>query len=159
MAELIINLWAIYDGGTGLVYGLAGRAYNVDGDDEQKLTLLRALARTDHVTAKRYELPARLTVSFADGTERARVTTLRAVMDSKSGLFEDMFANIENELPPLTDFRGEEVASIKQKIPSDPLCVVTTLYEDENGNITPVVTDEDRAWVRQQERLRGREYT
>lgn len=159
MAELIINLWAVYDAGTGLVYGLAGRAYSVEGTDQQKLTLLRALARTDHVTVKRYALPGRFTVSFADGTEQAGVTTLRAVMDSNAGLFEDMFANVENELSPLMDLRGAEVTSIKQKIPSDPLCVVTTLYEDEYGNITPVATDEDRAWVRQQERLRGRQYT
>ena len=155
MAELIINLWAIYDADAGLVYGLAGRAYNVEGEDEHKLAILRVLARTDHVIAHRYQVPARFSACYADGSKQAGVTTLNAVGDPNAGLFEDMFVNIENELPPLMDFSGTDDDAIKQKIPEDPLCIVTTLYEDEQGNVTPIVTDDDRDWVRQQELLRG----
>lgn len=155
-AELIINLWAIYDAGTGLVYGLAGRAYHVEGNDEHKLAILRGLARTDHVTAHRYRLPERFSVSYADGSTQKGVTKLNAVTDPNASLFEDMFKNIENALPPLMHLQGLDVEPIKQKVPDDPLCIVTTLYEDEQGNVTPIVTDGDRDWVRQQELLRGR---
>jgi hypothetical protein len=49
-----------------------------------------------------------------------------------------------------------DIVDEPQKIPEDPLCVITTLYEDEQGNVTPIATDSDREWVKEQENLRGR---
>ncbi len=156
MSEMIINLWAIYDADSGLVYGLSGKSYCVSGDDKFKLSVLKSLARTDHLTAKRYEVPSRFQVSSLDGTVKKNVTLLNAISNPNANLFEDMFVNLESELPPAMRFSNGDVVEEAQKLPDDPLCVVTTLYEDEQGNITPVVTDSDREWVREQEHLHGR---
>jgi hypothetical protein len=52
--ELVFNLWAIYDMGVGFVYALAGKAYSANGSDADKLDVLKSLAATDYITAKRY---------------------------------------------------------------------------------------------------------
>jgi hypothetical protein len=152
-AELAINLWAIYDSGTGFVYGLAGRAYNIIGSDAEKLAILKSLSATDYLTTKRYQVPKRFSVSYTDGTVKEGVAFLNAVYDPHAQLFEEIFANIELELPPIPDFSDLECKSIKQMLPIDPLCVITVLYEDDDGVIRAIITDEDRAWVAQHQRV------
>jgi hypothetical protein len=156
-AELIVNLWAIYDSGTGFIYGLSGRAYFVKGTETEKLSLLHRLSATDYITAKRYEVPDRFQVIYADGSVQRKVTLLQTVYDPNSQLFEEMFKNIESELSQIPDFSGEEYRSVPQQLPKDPLCVVTILYEDELGNIRPIITDEDREWLAEQVKAHGRE--
>lgn len=156
MSELIINLWAIYDADSGLVYGLSGKVYNTSGDDRFKLDLLKSLANTDHLTAKRYQIPSRFQISYSDGTVRKNVTLLNTIHDQNANLFEEMFSNLQSELPPLTRIHNGEIIKEPQELPSEPLCVVTTLYEDEQGNITPITTDSQREWVKVQELIRGR---
>jgi hypothetical protein len=156
MSELVVNLWAIYDADVGYIYALLGKAYRVAGDDDAKLRLLKSLSSTDHLTAKRYEVPSRFQITYGDGTVVKSVTQLNAIADPNASLFEEMFANLEADLPPLMSVRDGEFVGDKQRLPSDPLCVVTVLYEDDQGVITPIVTDADRAWIREQERLRGR---
>jgi len=151
-AELIFNLWAIYDGSTGVVYALSGRAYNMTGTDREKLNFLKLAAQTDHVLAKRYRLPKRFGIVYQDGQEQEGVTYLNAVYDPGAQLFEGVFKQLESEMPPQPRLMDDQIIGIPQKIPHDPLCVTTVLYEDEAGNIRPIVTDEDRAWVVQQER-------
>lgn len=156
MNELIVNLWAAYDAESGLVYALSGRVYIASGDDESKLRVLKSLARTDHLTAKRYQVPSRFQISYANGSVKRNVTQLNAISDPNANLFEEMFGNLEAELPPLMSIANGELEEVKQRLPENPLCVVTALYEDEQGSITPVATDADRDWVKEQERLRGR---
>lgn len=156
MDELIVNLWAAYDAESGFVYALSGKVYRASGDDEEKLRILKALARTDHLTAKRYQVPSRFEVSYTDGTVKKNVTSLNAISDPRANLFEEMFENLEADLPPLIFFRNNEFVEVKQRLPDAPLCLVTALYEDEEGNISPIATDADREWVRVQEQLRCR---
>ena len=156
MEELIVNLWAIYDADSGLVYGLSGKTYMASGEDHEKLTLLKALARTDHRTAKRFEVPSRFQVSYADGAVVSKVTLLNSVYDPAADLFENMFNNLEAELPPVMKVVGTEAVEESQSLPEDPLCVITVLYEDERGRTTPIVNESDREWVAHQEQLRGR---
>jgi len=151
--ELVLNLWAIFDGSTGFVYGLAGKAYSVAGSDRQKLDLLKVLSATDHVTAKRYKVPERFSISFIGGRSESGVTYLNSVYTPDAQLFEEVFKNIEQELPPKFNISSEDYELIHQAIPKDPLCVTTVLYEDEVGNIRPIITDEDREWVRLQEEI------
>lgn len=148
-SELIFNLWAIYDSGAGVVYGLAGRAYAVTGTDREKLDFLKSISGTDYVTAKRYRVPDRFSINFSDGDTHRGVTYLSAVHDPSAQLFEEMFKNIENDLPPIPSFSDGGHAAVKQAVPQDPLCVVTVLFEDELGNIRPIITDEDREWIKQ----------
>jgi len=155
-SELVLNLWAIYDAGVGMIYGLAGRAYCLSGSDEQKLAMLRSLSSTDHVTAKRFRVPDRFSVQCSDGTVRMSVAPMQAIHDPAAQLFEEMFDNVAADLPPLMEGRGEEFVPRKQSIPAEPLCVVTVLYEDEEGAIRALVTDEDRKWSLAEEVRRGR---
>jgi len=155
-AELVVNLWAFYDSSNAVVYALAGRAYALDGEDREKLAVLRNLSRTDYVTATRHRVPSRFKIHDGSGAVRSGVCTLNAVADSNAQLFEEVFRGVESELPPLPDFSGAEFRAIPQKLPQDPLCVTTVLYEDEFGNIRPIINDEDRAWIDRQERAQGR---
>ena len=149
--ELIINLWAYYDSESKMIYALAGRAYSLAGTDKEKLSLLKALSKTDYITAKKYEVPSRFVVTFPDGSEQKKVTFMSAVYDPNSQLFEEMFINIENELPLTSDTSATEYKETKQKLAMDPLCVTTVLYEDQLGLIRPLITEEDRAWITAQE--------
>jgi hypothetical protein len=155
-SEFIVNLWAIYDCSTGCIYGLAGRTYFASGSDAEKLSLLRSLSATDYVTAKRYGLPDRFQISFADGTIKKGVTPTFTVFDSNSQLFEVIFKNIESDLPPIPDFSGEDFRAIAQKLPEAPLCCTTILYEDEMGKIRPLLSEEDHSWAAEQEAIYGR---
>lgn len=146
-SEIIFNLWALYDSTSGAVYGLSGKTYNIAGNDSEKLEFLKTASRTDYVTAKRYKVPERFSIMFPDGEVQKGVTYLNAIHDPNAQLFEDMFKNLEAELPPLPDFSGQDALDIKQTIPENPLCVVTALYEDDAGNIRPVITGEDREWI------------
>jgi hypothetical protein len=154
--ELMVNLWAVYDASVGYVYALSGRAYAVEGTDERKLMVLKSLARTDYVTAKRYKIPSRFAIHYPNGDVQQGFAPMSAVTDPNAQLFEEMFQNIEAELPDVLTMSSTELQNVKQVLPADPLCVVTTLYEDEQCDIRPIITDEDREWVRGQERSRGR---
>lgn len=146
-SELAVNLWAIYDAGTGFVYSLAGRAYNISGSDSEKLAILKSLSATDYVSAKRYGVPKRFHINYENGVVKEGFAFLNAVHDPHAQLFEEMFENIESELPAISDFSGGECKPVKQYLPIDPLCVTTVLYEDDDGVIRAIITDEDRAWV------------
>jgi hypothetical protein len=154
--ELVFNLWAIYDMKVGFVYALAGKAYSASGSAADKLAILKSLAASDYTTAKRYGVAGRFNVCFADGTVKRGVAPLQAIADPNAHLFEEIFKNIEAELPPVADVSGAEFKAVKQKIPDDPLCVTTVLYEDDHGNIRPIISEEDKQWVANQERIRGR---
>ena len=150
--ELVVNLWAIYVASTGFVYSVAGRAYNVFGSDKEKLLLLKSLSATDYITAKRYSLPERFIISFTDGTTKAGVTFLNAIYDSNAQIFEDVFKAIESELPPIPNYSSLTCEYTQLKLPENPLCVTTVLYEDEIGRIRPIITDKDRDWIAQHEK-------
>jgi hypothetical protein len=152
-SEFVVNLWAVYDAGTGLVYALSGRAYLASGTDNEKLAFLQQRAATDHATAKRHEVPGRFQVSFSDGTVQKKVAKLSAVSDPNAQLFEELFRNIESELAAQTT-----TAMVgAPKLAMNPLCVTTVLYEDDDGSIRPIITNDDREWVAAQERARGRQ--
>jgi len=145
--ELVFNLWAIFDANSGYIYGLSGKAYNISGTDSEKLSLLKVLSATDYVTAKRYEVPSRCQITFTDGSEIKGQVLPQAVHDPNAQLFEEVFRNLQSELPLLPDFSGSEYKAIEQQIPLNPLCVKTILYENESGSIRPIISDEDKQWL------------
>jgi hypothetical protein len=146
-SELVVNLWAIYDSSTGFVYSVAGKVYNTFGSDKEKLLLLKSLSATDYITAKRYPLPERFVVSFTDGTTKAGVTSLNVIYDLNAQVFEEVFKAIELELPSIPNYSSLTCDYTQLKLPENPLCVTTVLYEDEFGRIRPIITDKDREWI------------
>lgn len=150
-SELIVNLWAIYDASVGVVYFLSGKVYAVSGSDSEKLQVLKMLARTDYLTAKRHPVSERFSICGPGGQERTGVTYLNALEDGGYSLFADVFNSLESEIPAILDFSGDEPEWIKQVLPENPLCVVTVLYEDSLGNIRAIIDDDDRRWIQEQE--------
>ena len=146
-AELVINLWAICDIASGVVYNLLGRTYNVSGNDEDKLAFLHRLAGSDYVNAERQPLNSRFVIAHIDGSEKRGVTFLDAVHNTQSGVFEDMFEYLESNLPEQPMFTSTGLRAEPQRLPKDPLCVTTILCETDTGEIRPMITDEDKAWV------------
>ncbi|HBL53882.1 MAG TPA: hypothetical protein DDZ34_07655 [Syntrophaceae bacterium] len=53
--EVIINLWDYADEEQQIIVSLAGRAYIVQGTDEEKTALLQKLAVTDFVMTALYQ--------------------------------------------------------------------------------------------------------
>lgn len=147
MAELAVNLWAIYDASVEVVYALCGKVYALDGTDAEKLAVLKSLSRTDYLTVKRFPVPSRFAIVNADGEERTGVAMLNAVYDENTVIFNELFDVLEADLPALPDFTGAEFIWVNQALPADPVCVVTVLYEDASGQIRPIINDEDRRWV------------
>ena len=156
MAEIALNLWAYLDADSGLIYSISGRAYCMAGDDEHKLGLLQALSVSDSLSSPKHAIPDRFQVQFSDGTTKQAVTFPSAIRDPNAGLFTELMAMLEEDLPPVMAFRGEEVEQRKQIIPETPVCAITILYENATGEIRPIVTAKDLEWVKREEALRGR---
>jgi hypothetical protein len=137
--DLAVNLWAYIDDGTGMVYAISGRAYALTGSDEEKLAVLRKLAATDYRTAKRQGLPKRFTVTDGQQT-REGMTHPRVIRDNVADVYESVFRSIESELPPIPDFVTGRHRP--QRIPQEPLFLLTFLREDDEGNVTPITSKE-----------------
>ena len=144
-AELGVCLWAFLDLDVQLIYALAGRAYWLAGDDESKLKTLEELSRCDFQSVSRSKVPDRFAVISGDGTRRGGFATPRAVNDQNAGLFEELLANIEQQLPGVPNFRDGSL--IPTKLPADLLCVRTIVAEDAAGNCRAIVTEEDQQWL------------
>jgi hypothetical protein len=71
-AELILNLWYVYDD-TGLVYSLRARCYVGSGDDEEKLALLRHFAQIDYLIAQPFPVPERFHTTIVEGNTQKKV--------------------------------------------------------------------------------------
>lgn len=129
-SEIIVNLWYILHKPTGVIFGLAGRAYYAGGTDDEKVALLKRLAATDYLLATRFPVPERFEVNNISGCcsvdePNAPATTL----------FEEVYQELEGEIAMRLTM-GERVAL---KIPDNPLFVVTCLLENEDGTLTPVL--------------------
>jgi len=137
--DLAVNLWAYIDEGTGMVYAISGKAYALQGGDEDKLAVLRQLAANDHLTVKRQALPKCFKVSA--GQQRSEgVTHPGIIRDNVADAFESVFQSIESNLPPMPDFLTGHHRP--QRIPQEPLYLLTFLREDDEGNVTPITSQE-----------------
>lgn len=146
--ELVICLWAFLDADLQLIYALAGRAYRLRGDEESKLRILRELSRHDFWSVGRSRVPSRFAVTYTDGTERQGFATPQSVFDPSSMLFEELLQEIEEQLPPVTDFARD--TQVRQKLSDDPLGVRTIVYEDAHGNCRAIIDEVDKDWLLQQ---------
>jgi hypothetical protein len=145
--ELCCNLWAILDKDTQVIYALTGKIYALQGTDEEKLNVLRQLSLHDHQTTQADNLPERFTITGRDGLQQKRMTTIGTFYDPNSVLFEELFTRLELKLPATIDYQSAEPKEVPQKLPDDPLCISTLVIEDALGNRRSIVTDEDRAWL------------
>ena len=156
--EFIVNLWAFFDAGCGLVYALAGRVYCIQGTESELHGFLKQLSAADYATAKRYEIPDRFQVSTLDGEVFDKALPLQILQDPSARVFAELLRTLELELPPLPAVEGTEVRMIAQQLPESMASATTIVYEGEDGHSRAIRSREDLEWAREQERSRGREF-
>jgi hypothetical protein len=135
--EVVVNLWYLVDEETGLIYRLAGRAYVLAGDDEWKLSVLKALSANDHLTAQSFKVPKRFSVPDGNGVLEGFCSA--GVLDAfPFELYEEVLEHLQATMPTQASFEGNVPKAFRMEMPEDPLCVTTALIEDRDGVIRPM---------------------
>lgn len=139
--EVVLNLWA-YAGEDGYVMRLAGRAYVMEGDDEDKLALLRRLAKTDFLSAAWVKVPENFALNGPDGQKMRGVAHASMLSDesSHSFLFGPLIEELADGLPEQLRSIDGNYVGFKLELPQAPLTVTTTIIEREDGRLEPMVS-------------------
>jgi len=135
--EVCVNLWWFVDNDSGLVFHVSGRGYALSGDDESKLKMLRSLAVTDFHISEHHKVPQRFTLTSDHGTIPG-VIPASAINDHPE-IFEPVYQGIEKELHQQVRSVAGEYEFYTLELPKDPLCVLTCVVEDSDGNLTPMI--------------------
>jgi hypothetical protein len=137
--EVCINLWYFMDETSGVIYRTSGRAYALCGTDEEKLAALNLLAATDFHVAQVFKIPPNFKVTTPDG-ELVGATLPQAIRESHAAMFEPVFKGLDKDLPHQMHSRNGSPEKYKLNISENPLCVTTCVLEDEQGNLTPLIS-------------------
>lgn len=139
-AEIVLNLWA-YSDEEGYVQRLAGKCYALHGTDAEKLTVLRALAKSDFLSAHWEPVPNNYGLINADGHELLGVATTNEVLDlqASSKLFRALIDSLEVKLPSQVLCIDGGYRKFSPKIPQEPLMITTLVIEQGDGNLVPVL--------------------
>jgi len=142
--EICFNLWLVVDEQSRLVYSYMGRAYGFRGTREEKLRTLHALSGSDYFTVPKRKLPDRFSCITDEGTVKG-VATPEIAHDPASVFWRELLEILSKEIPPQTIwYRGskwlkESTIQTPIPVPEDPLCVITTLLENELGVMFPQI--------------------
>ncbi len=132
-AEICLNLW-FYGDDTGIVQRIAGKAYALKGSDDEKLTALRTLSATDHLTAVMDRVPARIVFKM-DGRSLEGACDSRSIHLMVDQVFGPLMDKLEKSLPVvLRDINGTYTKHT-QKLPVEPLIVLTAVHELPDGRL------------------------
>jgi hypothetical protein len=140
-SEVVLNLWAYADE-LGYVMRLAGRAYVMDGDDSEKLALLRELAKTDFLSAVWQKVPARFKLNGPDGKEMHGVAHASMLSDENShaNLFGALIEMLAAGLPEQMRSVAGQYIHFTLELPQDPLSVTTIVMELDDGRLQPMIS-------------------
>ena len=129
-AEIILNLWYVYDD-TGHIYSLRARCYVGSGSDDEKLVLLSRFAPIDYLIAQPFPIPERFHTTFVQDDTKKKLPVVHITsLESLGGpqvLFEEAYVALENQLP----------AQTKLGIGQQPLVCITPIFGDDEGEIGP----------------------
>jgi hypothetical protein len=139
--EVVLNLWAYVDEG-GYIPRLAGKSYVMDGNDEEKLALLRALSRTDFLSAEWCKVPSNFQITNPNGQTMTGIATASMLSDpiSHSHLFSQLLENLAKSLPEQLRGCSDGYEQFRLELPQDPLCVTTMIMEYDDGSLVPMVS-------------------
>lgn len=137
-----LNLWVYVDVQTSLVHRVAGRAYVIDGTDDQRYAVLNALSTADYATAETAGVPRRFIAvpPVPDAPSIAGAVHVNELQnpETMNAIFEPLFRKIEANLPSQTTFDGAGEPEVwKATIPDDALFLVTGLLEQPDGTLVP----------------------
>jgi hypothetical protein len=139
-AEIVLNLWA-YSDDEGYIRRLAGKCYALHGNDADKLSVLRALAKSDFLTAQWEPVPDNYGVIHLGHGEERGVATTNEVLDpdSHAQLFGALINRLEANLPEQVLCAEGQYRNFELKIPQEPLRITTIVIEQDDGRLVPVV--------------------
>lgn len=139
--EVVLNLWA-YAGSDGYVRRLAGKAYVMDGDEEQKVALLRSLSSTDFLSATCEAVPKSFRLMDLNGRLLQGVTlhSIIGIRAYHSRLFGPLMERLAQGLPEQAKKVAGTYSKFRMELPEDPLTVTTVVVEYDDGRLVPVVT-------------------
>jgi len=130
--EFCLNLWYhVHE--SGYVFHIAAKAYSLMGTDEQKLAALHTLAQTDYLTAYATPVPALFIAYNVNGEAIHGAVDMKMLHMATMKVFGELIDRIEQQLPPLIMWNGGEYKTVQQKLPGDPLFVLTGVTEPTPG--------------------------
>jgi hypothetical protein len=132
-AEICLNLWYYVDE-SGIVLRLAGKAYALAGSEEQKLAALHLLSGSDHLTATPGKVPPQFALDSEEGKMQG-VVHADAIFPNHGAVFGPLMDQIERELPKGIRSVFGNYEQFELKIPRDPLCVTTAVWERSDGEL------------------------
>lgn len=139
--EIVFNLWA-YAGEDGSILRLAVKPYVMQGDDTEKLALLRELSSTDFLSVSWEKVPANFKSTNPNGEVMHGVANASMLSDPNTHgvLFGKLLDRQEDALPEhLRSINGDYVR-FRLEMPEAPLCVTTIVVEYEDGRLVPMVS-------------------
>ena len=142
-SEVVLNLWA-YVTEDEQIMRISGRAYVLQGDDQEKLELLRTLSGSDFISAPWAKVPPEFKVLSPEGIEITGVAPASLLSDpaSHGHIFDPLLEELASSLPEqLYCFEGE-YKKFRMELPDAPLAVTTVILEHEDGRLVPMVSKE-----------------
>ncbi len=140
-AEICLNLWYFVDD-SGVVLRLAGKAYALTGTDDQKLAALHLLSGADHLTATHGSVPSNFRFASEHGELKGAIP-VSGIHQSHGDVFGALINQIERELPKCIRSVADNLEQFVMKIPANPLCVTTAVYERVDGELVARVGKRD----------------
>jgi hypothetical protein len=137
--EVCINIWLIADEDTQLIYRAAARGYALIGTDEDKAQILKSLASSDFHLAKQFSLSQYKTVIVdSQGEERQLVGLFVRDLDiNLPNILQTMCSELEESFEPQFIMTMQGPKKYIMKIPKEPYYVLTFIFENDNGVLTP----------------------
>lgn len=137
--EVCINLWLIVDEDSQLIYRAAARAYALIGTDEDKAQALKRLASSDFHMAKHFSLSQyKTTIVDSRGEKRQLDGLFRRDLDINfPNILETICSELEEVFEAQLIITEQGFKKYKMKIPKEPYYVLTFLFENDNGELTP----------------------
>lgn len=139
--EAVLNLWAYVDDG-GYIFRLAGKAYVMDGNDSEKVSLLRQLSKTDFLSAPSHRVPSSFNLIDSDNkcTEGVAHRTVLSDRTSFDALFGPLIEHLAEAMPTQLRCENNDFKPFRVDIPKDPLTVATIVLEHDDGRLVPIIS-------------------
>ena len=139
--EVVLNLWA-YASTDGYIMRLAGKAYVLQGEDDEKLTVLRLLSVSDFLSAPWCKVPTNFKMVNSNGVEMMGVAAATTLSDpyGHSHLFGPLIEEIAQSIPEQLQSIAGGYSKFRLELPENPLTVTTLVVEHEDGRLVPMIS-------------------
>lgn len=130
--ESCYNVWLFFDTETQLIQHAAVRAYALDGEDQSKLALLRALAQTDFLASPAMPIPSHYRLHDGTGNVVEGCIDVRDVDSSRLVL---ELIDAAEPMPVHMVMHDGMPQAVSLPAPESPLHVTTFVEMKPNGSL------------------------